>query len=111
MQTSKITANTINRIFAYGTLNLHDIQQWLWNEQKSGSVARLDDFELNVYPSGIYYIEKRFGETVAGKIYELTPEQMKRTDAYEGKAYTREIVNIEGQLVNVYVRTRNEQTE
>lgn len=106
MKVSESIANTINKIFAYGTLNLHEIQDWLWGEQKQGKVAKLQDYQLNMYDSGIYYIQKEFGETVAGKIYELTEEQLKRTDAYEGKAYERELVNIEGELVNVYVRAK-----
>lgn len=96
----------VNRIFAYGTLNLHEVQDWLWGEEKTGRVKQLDDYRLNSYPSGIYYIEKEFGETVAGKVYEIDDEQLKRTDAYEGAAYTREQVTIDGELVNVYVRSK-----
>ena len=58
------------------------------------------------YSEGIYYIDKEFGETVAGKVYELTDEQLKATDSYEGKAYTREKVTIDGEIVNVYVRAK-----
>lgn len=95
----------VNRIFAYGTLNLHEVQDWLWGEEKQGRVKQLDDYRLNSYPSGIYYITKEFGETVAGKVYEINDEQLKRTDAYEGAAYTREKVTIDGEIVNVYVRS------
>ena len=95
----------INRVFAYGTLNLHEVQSWLWGEEKQGRVKQLDDYRLNAYESGIYYITKEFGETVAGKVYELTDEQLERTDAYEGKAYSRERVTIDGDIVNVYVRS------
>ena len=95
-----------NRVFAYDTLNLHPVQSWLWGEEKQGRVKQLDDYRLNTYDSGIYYIEKEFGETVAGKVYELTDEQLKRTDAYGGAAYTREQVTVDGELVNVYVRIK-----
>ena len=96
----------INRVFAYGTLNLSDVQTWLWGEEKQGKVRQLDDYKLHSYPSGIYYIDKEFGETVAGKVYELTDEQLKATDRYEGSAYTRERVAMDGGIVNVYVRSK-----
>ena len=95
-----------NRVFAYGTLNLSDVQTWLWGEEKQGKVKQLDDYKLHSYPSGIYYITKEFGDTVAGKVYELTDEQLKATDGYEGNAYTRERVTIDGEIVNVYVRAK-----
>lgn len=96
------------KIFAYGTLNLHDTQRWLWGEAKQGTVAQLDDYELNCYASGIYYLDKKFGETVAGKIYDLTPEQLEATDGYEGKAYVKDYANINGKVVMVYVRNKRE---
>ena len=96
----------VNRVFAYGTLNLSDVQTWLWGEEKQGRVKQLDDFKLHSHPSGIYYIDKEFGETVAGKVYELTDKQLKATDSYEGKVYTREQVTIDGEIVNVYVRSK-----
>jgi len=92
------------KIFSYGTLNLHEVQDWLWNEEKQGRVKQLNDYRLNTYPSGIYYITKEFGETVAGKVYEISDDQLKRTDAYEGNAYEREVVTIDGELVNVYIQ-------
>lgn len=95
-----------HRVFAYGTLNLSYVQMHLWGEEKQGRVRQLDDYKLHSYPSGIYYIDKEFGETVAGKVYELTDEQLKATDRYEGSAYSREQVTIYGKIVNVYVRNK-----
>lgn len=95
------------KLFSYGTLQLADVQRALWGEAKRGRVARLIDYQLGSYPSNILYIEKKFGESVAGKIYELTEEQMEVTDAYEGKAYTRETVNIDGEVINVYVKNES----
>ena len=95
-----------HKLFAYGTLNLHDVQSWLWGEEKQGIVKQLDDYRLDCYQGGIYYIDKEFGETVAGKVYELTDKQLKSTDGYEGSAYVRESVTIDGEIVNVYVRKR-----
>lgn len=95
-----------HKLFAYGTLNLRDVQRWLWGETKQGRVAKLDDYQLNAYDNGIYYIDKKFGETVAGKIYELTEEQLESTDRYEGKSYVKDMVNINGETVNVYIRNK-----
>lgn len=97
----------VNLLFSYGTLNLHEVQSYLWGEEKQGKVKQLNDYRLNVYQSGIYYIDKEFGETVAGKVYELTDEQLERTDQYEGSSYKREKVTIDGDIVNVYVRRKD----
>ena len=96
----------MSKLFAYGTLNLHGIQALVWGERKNGVVKELQDYRLDIFPEGIYYIDKEFGETVAGKVYELTDEQLKNTDKYEGSAYTREQVTIDGVLTNVYVRNK-----
>lgn len=101
----------MNKLFCYGTLNLHDVQDWLWDEQKQGLVSKLDDYVLKQYDNGIYYIDKEFGETVAGKIYEITDKQLKKTDAYETSAYTRESVTIDGLVVNVYVRSKENESK
>lgn len=91
------------KIFSYGTLNLHHIQYGLWGETKSGKVSKLDNYELKVFQNGIYYVEKNFGETVAGKVYELTKEQLEATDHYETEAYVKHEVEINGEKVLVYV--------
>lgn len=96
----------INRVFAYGTLNLDTVQRYLWGEAKRGVVAQLDDYKLHSYDSNIFYLKKEFGETVAGKIYELTNEQLKRTDMYEGSAYKKDYVMIDGVSVTVYVQSK-----
>lgn len=96
----------VHKIFSYGTLNLHDVQRYLWGEAKNGVVRALHDFELDSYDNNIFFIKKKFGESVAGKVYDLNEEQLARTDTYEGSAYTREKVTIDGELVNVYVQVK-----
>lgn len=94
----------MSKIFAYGTLNLAQTQWGLWGETKQGKVAKLNDYRLRMYPSCIFYIEKEFGETVAGKIYDLNSEQLNATDEYEGDAYERKLVKIDKENVYVYVK-------
>jgi gamma-glutamylcyclotransferase (GGCT)/AIG2-like uncharacterized protein YtfP len=73
------------KLFCYGTLNVHEIQRSLWGEAKEGEYGRLLDYELKLWPdSFIYYIERKVGE-----MYDLTDEQLKATDKYEGSAYER----------------------
>lgn len=55
-----------------------------------GRDALLRNYELRLWPnSAIFYIERKPGESVVGKVYELTQEQLDRTDLYEGEAYKR----------------------
>jgi hypothetical protein len=42
-----------------------------------------------MYSNFIFYIERKLGERVSGKVYELTPEQLEATDRYETDAYQR----------------------
>ena len=94
------------KVFAYGTLMLHDIQAMLWGETMSGKNAVLLDYELHRYPNNILYIKKMFGESVVGKIYELDKDQLEATDNYEGKAYTRTQVKIGDDIVYTYVQNK-----
>lgn len=95
-----------NKLFAYGTLNIHSVQRWLWGEQKEGKVAGLIDYELDRYSNNILFINRKVGESVAGKVYELTDEQLDATDSYEGEMYTRQQVTIAEQQVYVYVQNK-----
>lgn len=81
---------TKTRLFCYGTLNIHSIQRAIWGEAKDGKTGRILDYELKMFPgSTIFYVERKLGECVAGKVYELTDDQLKSTDMYEGKGYKR----------------------
>lgn len=96
---------TEHRIFCYGTLNVHEIQRQLWGEAKQGQTAHVRNYELKMWPSStIFYIEKKVGESVPGKVYTLNDEQLKATDAYETAAYKRVRVSEPGDpLVEAYV--------
>lgn len=102
------------RLFCYGTLNVHEIQRALWGEAKEGEYGRLLDYELKLWPnSSIFYVERKPGESVSGKMYELTELQLKRTDAYEGPAYKR--VTVKGKTTSddfeFYVKADQEAEE
>lgn len=68
---------------------MHSVQRNLWGEAKTGTPTVLNDYELKMYTNFIFYIEKKLGERVSGKVYELTPEQLAATDKYETEAYKR----------------------
>ena len=60
-------------LFCYGTLNVHDVQRQIWGEAKEGITGVLADYELKLWSgSSICYVEKKIGEKVVGKAYELT---------------------------------------
>lgn len=93
----------MERVFAYGTLHHDSIQRYLWGETKEGETATLKDFERT---SGIT-IKRSPGHNIPGAIYELTPDQLKQTDLYEGcpHSYTREQELVNGESTWVYVPT------
>lgn len=92
------------KLFCYGTLNVHEIQRILWGEVKDGIHVRLLDYELKIWPqSSIFYIEPRIGESVVGKMYNLSKKQLKTTDRYEGPSYKREKIETEDEDFFVYV--------
>jgi hypothetical protein len=84
--TVKTTKKTI---FVYDMLNTHHVQRTIWGEAKSGAPYILNDYELKAYANGTLYVEKKLGERVSGKLYELTDDQLKDTDWYETESYER----------------------
>lgn len=100
--------NDTFKLFCYGTLNVHGIQEMLWNEQKQGRPAVLPGYELRLWKnSAIFYVVPKPGERVVGKIYELTKKQIEVTDTYETEAYERIRVEIGKEQVEIYVKAEN----
>ena len=90
------------KLFCYGTLNVHAIQRELWGEAKDGVAGVLMDYEVKCWDSSaILYVEKCMGEKVSGIIYDITTDQIRQSDLYEGSEYER--VFIDGDFW-VYVR-------
>lgn len=104
--------NGMTRLFAYGLLNVHEIQRELWGEAKEGACGRIYDYELKLWPkTQIFYAEPKPGESIAGKVYELTDEQLERTDKFESDAYKRVALKRTGEAdVQVYIRNTNKAT-
>lgn len=96
----------LTTLFCYGTLNVHDVQRSVWGEAKEGSDGILLDYELKLWGgSAIMYVEKKIGESVVGKAYDLTKEQLEATDKFETEMYKRETVYVAGKgSFDVYVR-------
>lgn len=99
----------LTTLFCYGTLNVHDIQREIWGEAMEGVTGVLNDYELKRWAgSAILYVERRVGERVVGKAYDLTKEQLEATDAFETDMYTRETIRIAGkEPFDVYVRNKD----
>jgi gamma-glutamylcyclotransferase (GGCT)/AIG2-like uncharacterized protein YtfP len=98
----------MKKLFCYGTLNVHAVQRELWGEAKEGLPSSILDYELKMWPeTTVFYVERKPGERVAGKVYELTEEQLAATDSYETSAYMRVRLPVrqgETSATEVYVR-------
>lgn len=99
------TSNTTT-LFCYGTLNIHEVQRVVWGEAMEGVTGILPDYELKLWAgSSIMYVDKKIGEQVVGKAYELTKEQLEATDKFETDMYKRERIFPTGKSpFEVYVR-------
>jgi gamma-glutamylcyclotransferase (GGCT)/AIG2-like uncharacterized protein YtfP len=98
----------MHNLFAYGSLLRPDIQETLFGKRLFGTMDTLVEYE-----KGIVEIDgKTFntawpkeGSLIDGIVFELTDEELVRTDAYEGEPYTRTKVELmSGREAWVYVR-------
>lgn len=99
--------NTIGltTLFCYGTLNVHDVQRRIWGEAKEGKTVVLNDYELKLWAgSSIVYVDRKVGERVSGKAYDLTKEQIESTDVFESTMYERKTIKNEKGTFDVYIR-------
>ncbi len=103
---SQVSAVKPASLFVYDTLNTHHVQRTVWGEVKTGASFVLNDYELKVYANNVFYIEKRLGETVSGKKYQLTEQQLKDTDWFESEAYERELIRQNGVAINIYRKVK-----
>lgn len=74
------------RLFTYGTLQMSQVQEHVWGEVfDEGEKATLEGYgrenSIAIAPDS--------NRSVEGVIYHLTPEQLRRTDNYEGSGYIR----------------------
>lgn len=80
------------------------MQQAVWGEEKFGRPFILNDYELKMYANYIFYLDRKIGERVTGKLYDLTDEQISQSDAYEGDSYERVTVKQYKEEFQVYIR-------
>ncbi|MFA6060639.1 MAG: gamma-glutamylcyclotransferase family protein [Taibaiella sp.] len=97
----------IERIFAYGTLNNPTIQLKLYNRKLYGTPDQLNQYylstitqnennKLNTYPIAIY--SGKPSDVISGMVYEISQQELKETDIYEGIEYKRTRVQLQSGL-------------
>lgn len=94
-------------VFTYGTLQDEEIQLGVFSRLLSGTQDTLSKYKIatqkvaNQYPTLEH--TKNEQDKITGKIYTLSPEELKKADAYEGAAYERiEITLVSGKKAWVY---------
>lgn len=100
---------TKNYLFAYGTLQLPEIQkQVLGRELKHIEQSVVDDYTLEqIEIDGIYYIGAvqawyRYDHhSVKGNVYKIKKSDLKLLDEFETNAYRR--INIGGSTDRIYM--------
>jgi len=98
----------MTKVFVHGLLNTHILQDEIWGERMQGKPYTLEDFELLSFEDNNTFIERKFGEQVAGKVYMLNEDQLKNTDWYFNLAFERKQVVQQQQSVSIYLRKINE---
>lgn len=85
-------------LFVYGTLKDRNQQQAILGRQLVGKPGRLRGYRLKTLREGrsVYpIIEEGGGEIVDGVVLEVSDEDLKRLDVYEGESYRRGRVALE----------------
>lgn len=85
----KPAVNT-TELFHFGTMNVHVIQEHVLGETLQGVPFTLNDFELKMFSDNIFFIERKLGESVVGRVYTLTDEHLAKMDEYMTDKYKRE---------------------
>jgi gamma-glutamylcyclotransferase (GGCT)/AIG2-like uncharacterized protein YtfP len=94
----------MQKLFAYGTLQNEDVQEDLFGRLLKGTQETLIGYELNEIQ-----IEEEFGivhypiimetnnsnDTISGIVYEVTVNELRQADLYEGKHYKRVEVQLQ----------------
>jgi gamma-glutamylcyclotransferase (GGCT)/AIG2-like uncharacterized protein YtfP len=101
-------------LFVYGTLRDPDVQKLVLGralEAPETAAATAPDHRAAVYPKQVYpgLIAAR-GETAQGLLMlDLSPDDMDRLDAYEGKEYARQTLRVKSrglsEVATVYMPT------
>lgn len=82
-------------LFSYGTLKDREIQRILFNREINMIDGTLEDYTIFADLDGYYYIKEKKGESIQGKVLELTQEEMWIADQWEEiPKYLREKVKV-----------------
>lgn len=99
-------------LFCYGALLKNDVQEKVLGKTLSGQEDVLDDFTVETIPvEGQSHLRAKAtpGQTVSGKVFEISMADLYKTDAYEGGEYLRlEKTLRSGTKAWVYFRVRND---
>ncbi len=79
-------------LFVYGTLQDPDVQRRVIGREIEGAPDVLDDYfksEIVMSDGTFPIIVPEAGKSVAGKVLDVTPEELARMDIYETTAYRR----------------------
>lgn len=97
-----------NFLFAYGTLNDPEVQQYVFQRVLEGDEDMLPSFRISskkLY--GRYLVLEHTGNTsdmITGSVYAIDLPELSRADVYEGPAYSRiNVVLNSGRKAWVYV--------
>lgn len=105
----KLSKKATYKLFTYGTLQIKDVQKWLWGEEKEGTPARLEGFKtITNGQIPFMFPTNDKSDVIDGQVYEINYDQIINTNHYEGPAY-RLVGNIktaDGNTVWAYLLAR-----
>ena len=109
-------SNITDLLFSYGTLQKPSVQQKTFGRKLSGHKDKLPNYKLATLKIQDKDVVALSGETdhpiaiiaqdeyIAGTVFEMTPEELKKSDEYEVDAYQRVKRKLEsGKWAWVYV--------
>ncbi len=98
----------MEKLFTYGSLQLLPVQKKLFNRKLAGTSDILLGYEIGTIKidGKIFNIATPKTESwIEGIVYNLTKEDLKITDRYEGRMYKRMIITLQSGIESwVYLR-------
>src|SRR3989344_677753 len=100
----------MENLFVYGTLKNHDVQNKVIGRIVNGKPDSLRGFRkslitLNNKEYPIIIEDQKSTRAIEGLVSELSEEELKKTDEYEGDAYRRQMIMLNSGL-KAWVYTR-----
>ncbi|MEK7227704.1 MAG: gamma-glutamylcyclotransferase family protein [Patescibacteria group bacterium] len=88
----------MEKLFTYGSLRSKEVQKKLFGRELVGKPDALHNFSVSLIEiSGIKYpiAEPKIGGRISGIVYQLSEDEFRRTDVYEGEKYERTKLKLE----------------